>query len=73
MSDAITQGLIAALIVVAIMWPLMAYMQRRQAKKPHGKCVYCQKPLAMMGKYSRVCPKCKRTQPWVDADPQRGG
>jgi len=73
MSDAITQGIIAGLIAGVIVALLGVYMQRRQAKKPHGKCAYCQKPLAMMGKYSRVCPKCKRTQPWVDADPQKGG
>ena len=73
MPDFITQGLIGGLIVGAIVWALGAYMQRSQAKNPHGKCAYCQRPLAKMGKYSKVCPKCKRTQPWVDADPKRGG
>lgn len=69
MSDAITQALIGGLIVGVIVALVGVYMRRR----PHGKCAYCQNTLAMMGKYSRVCPKCKRTQPWVDADPQKGG
>lgn len=66
MSNALLQGLIAALIVGGIVLVLGVYMQRRQAKNPHGRCVYCGKPLAMMGPYAKKCPHCKKMQPRVN-------
>jgi len=71
MLDAIIWGLIVGLITAAIMFLIGPYVRRRQAKNPHGRCAYCESTLAMMGPYAKVCPKCKRTQPWVsEGNPQ---
>lgn len=66
MMGAILEGILYGLVAGGIVLLFGVYMQRRQAKNPHGKCVYCGKTMAMVGKYATVCPHCKQTQPWAD-------
>lgn len=65
---AISEGILYGLVAGGIVLVFGVCMQRRQAKNPHGKCEFCGKPLALMGKYATVCPHCKQTQPWASED-----
>ncbi len=61
-----TEAIIYGFVVGAIVLGIGLWTRSHQAGNPHGKCAYCEKPLAMLGPRSKVCHNCKRTQPWVE-------
>ena len=60
--EPIVYGLVAGAVVLIFgLW-----FRSRQAKNPHGKCVYCGRVLGKFGPYKTKCPSCKRLQPWAE-------
>ena len=66
--DPLTQGLIAGIIAAILAVAILLPMQARQKKRPHGTCAYCGRVLGLYGPYKLKCPRCKKIQPWADAD-----